>query len=226
MLLVALVALAALGADAQSRFIPGTLTIQPRLGVTGAEFTNMPPYMDFGDVKIKAEPTGGLMVGVDLEYYFTDRVSLAGGIGFMQAGAGWQDFNYVEDGIKARMSGLKIETAYFSIPVVANWYVAPGFALKGGVLFGLLTKAELQSKSQVWVDGTTITTRIGASCKSAVNKFDVSIPVGLSYEFKFPLVIDARYNFGLTKVNKDSTPGEKDSRNGVFVLSLGYKFRL
>lgn len=34
-----------------------------------------------------------------------------------------------------------------------------------------------------------------------IKTFDFSIPIGLSYEYK-NIVIDGRYNFGLTKVSK------------------------
>ena len=53
-------------------------------------------------------------------------------------------------------------------------------------------------------------------------KFDLSIPLGLSYQFS-DFVIDARYNLGLTKVNKD---GDSSSKNGVIQITLGYKFAL
>ncbi len=52
--------------------------------------------------------------------------------------------------------------------------------------------------------------------------FDLSIPLGLSYEFS-DFVIDARYNLGLTKVNKDNKLLDKDMKNSVIMLTLGYK---
>jgi hypothetical protein len=54
-----------------------------------------------------------------------------------------------------------------------------------------------------------------------VNKFDLSIPVGISYEYK-NVVLDARYNWGLLKV---MNVGDA-FYNRVFMLSLGYKFVL
>ena len=57
-------------------------------------------------------------------------------------------------------------------------------------------------------------------------KFDFSIPFGVSYQFKVPITIDARYQLGLTKLNKESFPGVKDSKNSVFTLTVGYKFAL
>ena len=63
--------------------------------------------------------------------------------------------------------------------------------------------------------------------KDTYNKFDFSIPVGLSYQVKqIPITIDARYQIGLTKLNKESIPGVKDSKNSVFTLTVGYKFAL
>ncbi len=55
---------------------------------------------------------------------------------------------------------------------------------------------------------------------SSVKKFDFSVPVGVSYEFN-NLVLEARYNVGLTEVIADSK-----AKNSVFQLSLGYKFGL
>lgn len=50
--------------------------------------------------------------------------------------------------------------------------------------------------------------------------FDLSIPVGLSYEVS-DFVIDARYNWGMTKVLEGF-----DNKNTVFQFTVGYKFAL
>ena len=56
--------------------------------------------------------------------------------------------------------------------------------------------------------------------EDAVKGFELSIPVGLSYEIS-DFVIDARYNFGVTKV----LDGD-DCKNSVFQFTVGYKFAL
>ena len=53
-----------------------------------------------------------------------------------------------------------------------------------------------------------------------MKKFDLSIPLGLSYEFS-DFVIDARYNLGLTKIAEDM-----DGKNSVIMLTVGYKISL
>ena len=57
---------------------------------------------------------------------------------------------------------------------------------------------------------------------SGMKKVDISIPLGLSYEFD-DIVIDARYNLGLTKID-DNDLGKV--KNGVIMLTVGYKIPL
>ena len=52
-----------------------------------------------------------------------------------------------------------------------------------------------------------------------LNKFDLSIPVGLSYEYN-RVTLDARYNIGLTKLYSGI---DDSSRNSVITVTLGYK---
>ena len=52
------------------------------------------------------------------------------------------------------------------------------------------------------------------------HSFDLSIPVGLSYEYK-NVCLDARYNYGLTNFEKGY-----NQKNSVFQITLGYKFGL
>ena len=53
-----------------------------------------------------------------------------------------------------------------------------------------------------------------------VKKVDLSIPVGLSYEYQ-GLVFDARYNIGVTKLADNY-----DHYNNVIQITVGYKFAL
>ncbi len=51
-------------------------------------------------------------------------------------------------------------------------------------------------------------------------KFDISIPIGLSYEYS-GVTLDVRYNLGLTKV---LTGTGESVRNQIIAMTLGYKF--
>lgn len=54
---------------------------------------------------------------------------------------------------------------------------------------------------------------------SDFKSFDLSIPLGLSYEIS-DFVIDARYNLGLTKIIDN---GDAKNKNSVIQITVGYK---
>ena len=222
-LMVAVALMTATGVDAQGRFEPGTFTLQPRVGFTGAIITNMPGIeIGPGIGNIDNSGKGGFFVGADAAYQVNDWFELAVGVNWAQAGSGWKDTNINAMGGTVKFKDLKIATSYINVPITANFYVLKGFALKTGVQFGFLTSAKFKGEAVA----TGASEKLDRGCKDAFNKFDLSIPVGLSYEFKNHIVLDARYNIGLTKVNKETDPGYKDGRNFSFVFTVGYKFGL
>jgi hypothetical protein len=112
---------------------------------------------------------------------------------------------------------------------MAQYYVIPGLAIKAGIQPGFLVRA----KNKYDYENGGIAIHTDADIKDACNKVDLSIPVGISYEYK-SFVLDARYNIGLTKVYKDIDAdaaelfgiSNKTCRNSVFQITLGYKFAL
>jgi hypothetical protein len=106
--------------------------------------------------------------------------------------------------------------AYLNIPIVANFYFAKGWAIKAGVQPGFLLSAKAK------VDGIGAQDSFNNDIKDQCKTFDLSIPLGISYEFE-KAVFDLRYNLGVTKVNKE---GEKDCKNSVIQFTVGYKFAL
>lgn len=197
--LSALLLLGTLGASAQHA--QGSFTIQPKLGLNIASVTSSEG----------ADPRFALAVGAEGEYQVTDMVSVSGAL------------LYSMQGIKASVADVSetIKLDYINIPIVANVYVAKGLAVKLGVQPGFM----INDKVKVSTDGVTAEVGMVEAMRQAgmdvkLNKFDVSVPVGLSYEFS-NVVLDARYNWGVTKIVK----GEKGN-NSVFQITCGYKFEL
>ena len=189
-------AVAAIAASAQNNTLrePGTISIQPKVGIgigyLSGDWT--------GSVDRKAKV--GFVGGVEGEYYVNNWLGVAAGVNFAQQG--WK-FTY--DG---RAEDDKYKLNYLNIPVTADFYVLPGFALKTGVQFGFLASAKINDTD--WKDDA--------------KKFNFSIPVGLSYEYK-NVVLDLRYNISVTKVNKNSDADNK-YRSDLLQITLGYKFDL
>ena len=108
---------------------------------------------------------------------------------------------------------------YGALPIMANYYVLPGLALKAGIQPAYRVKAKIESgDTKLDLDNAVAMLFPGEGVK--LNSFDLSIPVGLSYEF-IGITADVRYNIGLTKLISNT---DKSIRNSVFTVTLGYKF--
>ncbi|MDD7273738.1 MAG: porin family protein [Prevotella sp.] len=195
---VAAVMLAAVGAQAQRAV--GSWSFQPKVGMNVAGLTKT----DDSDARI------GLALGAEAEYQLTDLFSLTGGVMYSQQGTKWTGDMDIYDIPFNGTATLKLD--YINVPILANVYVAKGFAVKLGLQPGFLVNKQVKIKAM----GQSISKDIPS--EAGLNTFDLSIPVGVSYEYK-NVQLDARYNWGVTNVAKDS-----DTKNSVFQFTLGYKF--
>ena len=195
LMMIAAMMVATLSASAQEA---GQIYLKPMVGATLSTFTG-----DVSDTKMKFGILGGAEVGFKVASSFDVTAGL---LAAMQ-GSKAKDNDYTKDASST--------LTYLNIPVLANFYIVPGLAIKAGIQPGFLLSSKSKSKEKVnntWEE-------VENTSKDGLNKFDLSIPVGLSYEFS-NFVIDARYNIGLTKIMKDPYPS---ARNSVIMLTLGYK---
>lgn len=218
--------------SAKAQFEPGTLSIQPKIGFSGATMTNI-PNLHIGkgigtEIKMDNTPIVGFVVGGEFEYQLTKRFSVAAGLGYSLQGSGWEDYEIRAGSNYAKLKDARIEMGYMTVPVVANVYLFKGFAIKAGVQFGMLTNAKVKATFESNIDGERVHDDDSNDIKDKCNKMDVSIPVGVSYQFSgVPIVIDGRFNIGVTDVfKKEALDGQKNSQNVVFQATVGYKFAL
>jgi len=213
-----------------AQLAPGSFSVQPRLGFTASKMSNVQAVQLGTDATLNSQLIGGLIIGADVEYQLTEPISISSGLNWAMAGCGWEDYETKKDGYTYELVNPRIQTAYLNIPVTASFYIWKGLALRIGVQMGFLTVANLMETVTVSgsKDGINFktTTDSDESLKSSFNKFDLSIPFGLSYEFKNRIVVDARYNIGMTDLFKNSDPDGKNSRNRTFAITVGYKCRL
>ena len=179
MMMVAM-AFATLTASAQAE--AGTLTLKPLVGINVANITD-----GGGDAKV------GLAAGAELGYQLNESFAVTAGAIYSMQGA--------------KSEGVKMNLDYINIPILANYYITKGLAVKAGI------QPAFKVKSEAKVDVVSVD-------MDGFKSFDLSIPVGLSYEVS-DFVIDARYNWGMTKVLEGF-----DSKNTVFQFTVGYKFAL
>ncbi len=153
-----------------------------------------------------AEYKAGFVGGAELEYHVTPKFGISGGVLYSMQGAKVKDTD-----------DAKINLDYINIPILANVYVAPGLAIKAGIQPAFNVSNKLKAEGFT-VDLDEAAKYLGDDVK--VNSFDFAIPVGISYEYQ-NICLDARYNIGVTNIAKDG-----DTKNSVFQITLGYKFKL
>lgn len=206
---------------ASAQYEPGTWSIQPKVGIGFSQITNM-ENLDMGTAKLDNQITYAASSGVEFEYQASKMLGVAAGLCYGVQGTGWKDFKQGDE----KMKNPRVELEYIQVPIIANVYVTKGLALKAGVQFGFLVDSNVKMTYDGKVVGRDATMDASIDMKNDFNKFDLSIPVGVSYEFKSHWVLDARYHIGLTKLNKESLSNGKDWKNSMFLMSVGYKFDL
>lgn len=209
--MIAAMMVATLSASAQRSILePGQFGLQPKVGVDFAT-------VSADDTKYKV----GLVAGIEGQYQVNNWFGLTLGILYSQQGSKFKADN-----------DLKFNTEYLNIPVMAKFYVAKGLSLNVGLQPGFLTKSKFKTgTANMWIGNEKISGEV--DIKDFTNKFDLSIPMSIAYEFDFGLALEARYTGGLTNVmknafDKNSSTADKtyNNKNEVFSLTVGYKFGL
>ena len=192
LMMIAVMAIFAMTASAQNtnREV-GAFTLQPKVGLAIGSFSG--EYITVGG-KVENKKRVGFTAGLEGEIYATNWLGIALGLNYAQQG--W------------KFGDVKCKYDYLNVPLVADFYVARGLALKTGVQLGFLMNAK-------WDD---------LNVKDDSNKTNFSIPIGISYEFS-NVVLDLRYNVALSKVNKNATDNYK-YRSDLVQITIGYKFEL
>ena len=125
-LMIAVMAVCCLTANAQKmRHGAGQITIQPMIGFSVGTFRGEYTSATISGNKARV----GLAIGAEAEYYTTtDWFSLSAALKYEQLGWEWK-------GAKT------VKLDYINIPVMANFYVGKGFALKVGLQPGFKVNA-------------------------------------------------------------------------------------
>ena len=194
--MIAVLAIFCLTANAQkARHLSGDITIQPMIGVSEGILSGK--YNNF--IFRSDDPRTGLTIGAEGEYFTNTRnLSLTAGLMYTQQG-------WMGKGTGPQTTKLN----FINVPLMVNFYVLKGLALKLGLQMGFRVSA----------------TEGNESVGDLYEGFNLSLPIGVSYEFKSPITLDLRYIPALTPINKDSNSDWK-MRSDALTLTIGYKFEL
>ena len=189
----------ALSVSAQSE--AGSFTLQPNVGFTYTTAT--------GDWGKGTDGAFALTAGVEGMYMVNDKFGAALGV----------NLTGYNTSVETRKDDVIYSNYYFNFPVTANYYVAPGLAVKAGIALNLLSTAKKDGYDEYELVNP-ITNRVIAKTKvkDDYKSTFFSVPVGVSYEFN-SFVFDARYNIGVSKVAEGF-----DGTFNALTFTVGYKF--
>jgi hypothetical protein len=115
---------------------------------------------------------------------------------------------YSLQGEKGKSIDATLHNDYLNIPVMAKFYAADKFSIEAGPQLGFLLSAKIKYAGQ------------SVDTKQYYNTTDFSLCFGLGYDVSEDLFLSARYNAGLSNLDKS---GNQTIKNSVFQISLGYK---
>lgn len=220
-ILFALTALLFATTQVQAQREVGSITVGVNLGVGISSLTHA-DYMPLTNAPLDKEVHAAALVNVAAEYQLTEKLALGAALGFAEQGCSWENFN---DGT-VRFKDPEIELSYLQLPLTAKYYVLKNLAVKSGVQFGYLYDAEANLTAKSYLEGRKLVTTQHLDIRDDCKRFDVSVPVALSYDFAKNFSVEMAYNIPLTRVNKHVGLGAKDNKNSVFMISVGYKVPL
>ncbi|MDR6300401.1 porin family protein [Mesonia maritima] len=181
-----------------------------QVGVKGGiNFSNLTGD-DIGDTKSRTSFNAGFVAELPITERFSIQPEvLYSGQGFDIEQRDQENFLDNDDNIEAQLD-------YIQIPVLAKIYLFDGFNIQAGPQIGFLINEEIDNAP---LDDS------GDTDTDLAEDIDFSLATGVEYKFDNGFFIQARYNYGFTKVFKESDLfGDPDIHNSVFQAGIGFMF--
>lgn len=172
----------------------------------------------------------GLALGIEAQYQFSNVFGLSFGVDYAEQGCKYDISSSIIDDMKedfkkygsVEISKLKTSYNTINVPIMANFYVWDGLAVKVGLepQFALKREAVSDAKTSGYDEEAGKYLNVEGQAIGFKN-LSLAAPVGLSYE-RNHIVADLRYHIGLTNIAK---PEEyRPVKTGTLSLTVGYKF--
>ncbi len=208
-LLVAAVAVMGISTQAQEfRFGPKA----------GYSFSTL-KYKDTED-PISSDPMHTFYVGGMAEYKISDKFGFQGEVLYSPLG-GKSKYNDEED-----FGGFKTKTTLGTVlvPVSAKYFITEGFSISAGASFGVILSAKAKAvyDGGLNIPGLELEGDNDEDVKDLYKKLNIAPFIGVEYMLENGLFFDARYNYGISDLAKESGFGKV--HNSFAQIGVGFKF--
>lgn len=161
---------------------------------------------------ISVMPKAGFVAGLSFDWAFGSLFGVSVDALYSTQGS-VANLSFLKQGVE-----IQENVSYLNIPVQANIYIAKGLIGKAGLQLSYVLTATDEIRGTDRPQDFDLISRY--------NAFDLSVPVSLAYEFNFGMVIEARYNFGITNIVNEANKALSDFKayNSFATVTLGYRF--
>ena len=229
----------------------GEWSIIPKVGVNLSKLTGDKIWLGADASNyVNSSYKLGYEGGVDVEYMVHDRIGVTVGAMYAMQSEKFKDYHIGEKRAGSenlyefsKFENTRVNFGFLNVPVKCTVYFTDNFALKAGVQLGFMLSAKfkynvvsglydkLNPGNIIYYDadgnpaqeGSDVYLAEEIDSKNGYKHFDVSIPVGFSYEYE-NVILEAQYRIGLSKLNLDGYADKMHS--SVFSVTVGYRLPL
>lgn len=186
---------------------------------SGGAMGNLNDLLNFSNGMITTEPVNGIYAGGFVEIPIDNVFSVQPGAFYSQKGFSMRgdiegkNLSFLNAGATAR-----VQSHYIDIPVLIKAEIAKGLQLYAGPQMSYLAKSNLRTDAgllgiSLFKTNTDIT--------NMFNKIDFAVTGGVGYTFDNGFSINAGYDHGLTRLDKNE---RTETFNRTFKVGIGFRF--
>jgi len=205
-------------------------TFGVKAGYAGSQLTGEDDEMDFEGIAVDKKLKSGFYVGGFAEHKFTEKFALQGELQYAALGGRYEG-KFEDSGYHATLN-MDFKINQILIPISAKYYPVSNFSLSGGPFVGFVVSNKFEAKfkdsnlpADVIAEANNqldvYSDEFSDSFDDSLQKVTFGVQFGAEYTIYKGLMVDARYNVGLSNLEKDS---ETTSKMSYFQVGLGYRF--
>ena len=171
----------------------------------------------------------GFTAGVEAQYQVTNTCGIIFGVDYSVEDVRYDDAEINEPMHQVKFSDMKTNIHVISVPVLVHLYLYKGLAFQTGLQPEYIAKYSNSYSVERTSPAPDHKVPVTIMAEPDVRKMNLTIPLGLSYEYK-NVILGARYRYCFLNMNHDSkvNSGFQDGNYHLQSISvtLGYKFKL
>ena len=206
-LLLTVLLIASMGLKAQEIHIGAKVGMSySSFRFSGSEFAN--------GIQKSSKGKLNLSIGLVSEFMLSDQFALAPELYYMGSG------DIFERNDSEISYSSTVSNSYINVPVMARYYINNNISFEAGPEFGLLLSSK--TESNFTYNGETYNST--EDRKDYINSTNFSLGIGANYKMENGLFFNARYNLGLSNMNKETGEGRIIKKVNAIEVGIGFFF--